>query len=91
MDIVINGIYKHYKGNKYKVIGIGRHSESDEELVIYQALYGENCIWCRTINMWNYKIEIDGKIIKRFELIKDWQWINLIIKLLMFVSNLELE
>jgi len=71
MDIVINGIYKHYKGKKYKVIAIGKHSETEEEMVIDQALYGENNIWCRPRNMWNDNIELNGKYVRRFELIKD--------------------
>jgi hypothetical protein len=71
MDIKINGIYRHYKGNKYKVIAIGKHSETLEQLVVYQALYGNNEIWCRPISMWNDDINIDGKIHKRFQIIED--------------------
>ena len=71
MDIKINGIYRHYKGNMYKVIAIGKHSETLDELVVYQALYGDNEIWCRPISMWNDDINIDGKIQKRFQLIEE--------------------
>lgn len=71
MDIKINGIYRHYKGNKYKVIAIGRHSDSLEQLVVYQALYGNNEIWCRPISMWNDDINFDGKIQKRFQIIEE--------------------
>ena len=71
MDIKINGIYRHYKGNKYKVIAIGKHSETLEQLVVYQALYGNNEIWCRPISMWNDDINVDGKIKKRFQIIEE--------------------
>lgn len=71
MDIKINGIYRHYKGNKYKVIAIGKHSETLDQLVVYQALYGNNEIWCRPISMWNDDINVDGKIQKRFQIIEE--------------------
>ena len=71
MDIKINGIYRNYKGNKYKVIAIGKHSETLEQLVVYQALYGNNEIWCRPISMWNDDINVDGKIQKRFQIIEE--------------------
>ena len=71
MDIKINGIYRHYKGNMYKVIAIGKHSETLEQLVVYQALYGNNEIWCRPISMWNDDINVDGKIKKRFQIIEE--------------------
>ena len=47
------GIYQHFKGNKYKVIGIAKHSETLEPMVVYQALYGENGLWIRPAAMWN--------------------------------------
>ena len=69
--VFIGREYRHYKGNKYKVIAIGRHSENLEELVIYQALYGDNEIWCRPLCMWNEIVEFNGKKVKRFELIEE--------------------
>lgn len=69
-DIVINGIYRHYKGNLYKVLGFAKHSETEEDLVVYMALYGDYCVWVRPIHMWNEIVEKDGKKYKRFELIK---------------------
>ena len=66
---MVGNIYRHYKGNNYKVLGIGKHSESLEELVIYQALYGDNLIWCRPLHMWNDVVEYNGEKVKRFELI----------------------
>lgn len=59
-------IYKHYKGNKYKVLGIGKHSETLEKVVIYQALYGEGDIWVRPFCMWNEEVEVNGEKVKRF-------------------------
>ncbi|HSH66521.1 MAG TPA: DUF1653 domain-containing protein [Bacteroidia bacterium] len=64
------GIYKHYKGKFYEVIGIARHSETLEELVVYKALYqpeGEN-LWVRPTKMFMEELNIDGKKVKRFEL-----------------------
>ncbi len=69
---VKKGIYQHYKGKKYEVLGIAKHSETLEDMVIYKALY-ENSLsnfWVRPLKMWNEKIEINGKTVKRFEPIK---------------------
>jgi hypothetical protein len=60
------GLYQHFKGNYYKVIDVARHSESEEELVIYQALYGEQGIWARPVSMFTEQIERDGKTHHRF-------------------------
>ena len=72
MNIVVNGIYKHYKGNYYKVLAVAKHTENLEDLVVYEALYGNNDIWCRPLSMWNEEVIIDEKRIKRFELIEDY-------------------
>jgi len=64
-----SGIYEHYKGNKYKVLGVGRHSETLEELVIYQAQYGDFGIWARPIKMFIGTINAEGKEMPRFKLI----------------------
>ena len=69
-DIVINGIYRHYKGNIYRVLNIAKHTETLEDLVIYMAMYGENKLWARPLSMWNEEVYLNGKKIKRFELIK---------------------
>jgi len=61
------GIYRHYKGNEYEVIGFSKHSESLEDMVIYKALYGDGGIWVRPLSMWENPIEIDGDTVKRFE------------------------
>ncbi len=60
------GKYRHFKGNEYEVLAIAKHSETEEELVVYRALYGEKQIWVRPISMWNEKVERDGKIYDRF-------------------------
>ena len=63
------GKYKHYKGKEYEVIGIARHSETLEELVVYRALYqneGEN-LWVRPMKMFLEEVEIEGKKMPRFE------------------------
>ena len=62
------GYYKHFKGNIYEVIGIGKHSETLEELVIYKSIK-DNSIWVRPLSMWNETIERDNNIYKRFEYI----------------------
>ena len=72
MNIEINGVYRHYKGNYYKVIAVAKHTETEEDLVVYMALYGNNDIWCRPLNMWNDEIEVNGQKLKRFELIKEY-------------------
>lgn len=63
------GKYRHFKGKEYEVIGIARHSESLEEMVVYKALYGEGGLWVRPASMWNEVVERDGKTFKRFEYI----------------------
>ena len=60
------GLYQHFKGNYYKVLGIARHSETTEPMVVYQALYGESAVWVRPAGMWNEVIERDGKRFQRF-------------------------
>lgn len=54
--LYLNGIYKHYKGNYYKVLHIAKHSETLEPLVVYQALYGEKGIWVRPLPMFLEKV-----------------------------------
>ena len=61
------GKYRHYKGNRYEVLFTAIHSETEEELVIYKALYGEGKIWARPASMWNEYVTVDGKRMKRFE------------------------
>lgn len=67
------GIYKHFKGNLYRVLEIARHSETGEVMVVYQALYGERGIWVRPLAMFDESIERDGKQVKRFTYVEDSQ------------------
>lgn len=63
------GLYKHYKGNLYEVVGIAKHSETLEELVVYKATYqkeGEN-LWVRPKAMFTENVTVDGVDVKRFE------------------------
>lgn len=63
------GRYRHFKGNEYLVIGVAKHSETLEEMVVYSALYGDGGLWVRPSSMWDETIERDGKRFKRFEYI----------------------
>ena len=60
------GKYRHFKGNEYRVIGMARHSETMEEMVVYQALYGEGGLWVRPAAMWNEQVDRDGYCGPRF-------------------------
>jgi len=60
------GRYRHYNGNDYEVIGVARHSETEEELVVYRPLYGERGLWVRPLAMFVETVEVGGKIQPRF-------------------------
>ena len=64
------GQYRHFKGNLYEVIGIVRHSETQEQMVLYRALYGEGGLWVRPYHMFFDFIEREGRRLKRFEYIE---------------------
>ena len=66
MSIIIGGKYRHYKGNEYLVVDIATHSETEEEMVVYKALYGDGKLWVRPLSMWNEKVEANGKEVLRF-------------------------
>ena len=66
MEQIRPGKYRHFKGGEYRVFCIARHSETGEEMVVYQALYGERGIWVRPASMWNETVERDGKTFQRF-------------------------
>jgi hypothetical protein len=59
--------YRHFKGNEYLVLHLAKHSETEEDMVVYQALYGERGIWVRPLAMFLEQVEINGKLINRFE------------------------
>ena len=65
------GIYRHFKGNRYRVIGMAKHSETLEEMVVYQALYGEHGIWVRPAAMWNEEVNRYGYHGPRFVFIEE--------------------
>ena len=54
------GRYRHFKGKEYEVLGIARHSETEEEMVIYRALYGDGGLWVRPAAMWTQEVNRDG-------------------------------
>ncbi|MBP5647809.1 DUF1653 domain-containing protein [Candidatus Saccharibacteria bacterium] len=56
-EVKIHGIYRHFKGNFYLVEDIAYHSETQEKMVIYRALYGNNKLWCRPYNMFLEKVD----------------------------------
>ena len=66
MDEIKPGRYRHFKGNEYEVIGLARHSETQEEMVVYRALYGDFGLWVRPARMWNETVERAGKTFRRF-------------------------
>lgn len=61
------GRYRHYKGNFYQVIGVARHSETDELLVVYRPLYGEQGLWVRPLAMFQESVFVEGRCMPRFE------------------------
>lgn len=63
------GVYRHYKGNTYQVLGLAKHSETEEDLVVYRALYGTFGLWVRPLDMFCTEVEVEGEIVPRFELI----------------------
>ena len=60
------GRYRHFKGNEYQVLGVARHSETEEEMVVYSALYGEGGLWVRPAAMWLENVTRDGVTQPRF-------------------------
>ncbi|APG28973.1 hypothetical protein A7E78_01795 [Syntrophotalea acetylenivorans] len=67
--VVKCGRYRHFKGLEYEVLGVARHSETEEELVVYRPLYGEGDLWVRPLHMFVETVEIDGKTVSRFKYI----------------------
>ena len=60
------GRYRHYKGNDYEVLGVARHSETEEELVVYRALYGDGGLWVRPKAMFVETVTVNGTQVPRF-------------------------
>ncbi|MBN7819520.1 DUF1653 domain-containing protein [Bowmanella yangjiangensis] len=63
------GLYRHYKGKDYEVIGVARHSEDESLLVVYRPLYGERELWVRPLDMFIENVEVEGCSVPRFKLI----------------------
>ena len=61
------GKYQHYKGQQYEVIGLAKHSETLEPLVVYKALYGEGGLWVRPLKMFTEEVEVEGYKVPRFK------------------------
>ena len=60
MNLIPPGHYRHFKGNRYEVVGTAKHSESLEEMVVYRALDGDGALWVRPRVMWDEIVELDG-------------------------------
>lgn len=70
-DVIKPGIYRHYKNKEYEVIDCAKHTETEEEFVVYRNLYGQQRLWIRPKSMFIEYVEINGKKIPRFQYIKD--------------------
>ncbi len=72
MSVVPGGIYRHYKGMLYKAHGLVKHSETLEDLVLYETLYENKLgkMWVRPAGMWSEKVIVDGKTVERFSLVE---------------------
>lgn len=66
----VPGIYVHYKGAHYEVLGVAHHSETEEPLVVYRALYGDYGLWVRPLEMFCETVEVQGEPVPRFVLEK---------------------
>ena len=64
------GLYRHFKGNIYEVIDTARHSETEQDMVIYRALYGDFGLWVRPIDLFTEEVVLNGNKIPRFQLIE---------------------
>lgn len=71
MSGIKRGKYRHFKGGLYEVLGVARHSETEEAMVVYRALYGDGGLWVRPAAMWNEIVERDGKSFRRFTYLEE--------------------
>lgn len=69
-DAIKQGVYRHYKGNEYKVLGCAKHSETGEELVVYQSL-SDGALWARPKEMFLEQVEINGEEVPRFKYVEE--------------------
>ncbi|MEC7816729.1 MAG: DUF1653 domain-containing protein [Pseudomonadota bacterium] len=68
---VTPGRYRHYKGKDYEVLGVARHSETEEPLVVYRCLYGEFSLWVRPLAMFQETVDVAGEQVPRFARLDD--------------------
>ena len=64
--MITPGTYRHYKGNLYEVLDVATHSETEEQFVVYRALYGERGLWVRPLDMFTETVVVDGVAVPRF-------------------------
>ena len=74
--VPVGGVFTHYKGLKYQILSLGRHTESEDLHVVYKALYfdpdfGEGAIWIRPLSMFLEKVEVEGTLVPRFSRVFD--------------------
>jgi len=69
--VLKRGVYQHYKGNLYDVIDLVRHSETEEEMVLYRAMYAEKGLWVRPLSMFIESVHVEGVCMKRFSYLGD--------------------
>ena len=65
------GRYRHYKGGEYTVIGIARHSETEEQMVVYRPEYGDRELWVRPLSMFSEEVLVEGRNVPRFEYLQE--------------------
>ena len=65
------GRFRHYKGNLYEVIGVARHSETEEEVVVYRCLYGDGSLWVRPLTMFRETVTVASRQVPRFERVEE--------------------
>ena len=65
------GLYRHFKGNEYEVIGVATHSETNETVVVYCPLYGDRALWVRPLSMFVETVEREGQVMPRFAYVGD--------------------
>ena len=71
MDDLKPGVYRHFKGNLYRLLYVARHSETLEPMVVYQALYGEGGVWVRPASMWTEHVEKENYSGPRFSWVEE--------------------
>ena len=69
----VAGRYRHFKGGEYEVYGVARHSETEEQLVVYRPLYGAGDLWVRPLTMFTETVEHEGQTVPRFRLVENDQ------------------